>query len=483
MMKELQILEKLGGVRVLCLGDVMLDKFVYGKSDRLSPEAPIPVLAFERESKMPGGGANVARNLAALGVAVDLIGAVGADMAAQELQDLLKAQGNITPHLIADSIRVTTVKNRFIASNQQMLRVDHETRAPISKNIEDKAIDAAGRAIAKVQAVVISDYGKGFVTPHLVQEVIKLAKKSGIPVLADPKGRDYARYRGADLLSPNAKELSEASGVTLDGDDAVTAAAQKIIKDCGLGSLLCTRGAEGMSLIGHGAPLHVKAGALEVYDVSGAGDTVIATLAACLAAGAELPLAASLANVAAGIVVGKLGTATASVFEMRHRILHAGSAIDNKFKSGQGLLDLVALWRKDGLKIGFTNGCFDLIHPGHVSLIRQARSACDRLIVAINSDDSVRRLKGASRPIQDEESRATILASLADVDAITVFGDDTPMRLIESVRPDVLVKGADYNKSQVVGGEFVESYGGKIILARLEDGFSTSNTVKKIALA
>ena len=475
-------LDAFAGTRVLCVGDVMLDRYVYGAVDRISPEAPIPVLHVAREVSMLGGAGNVARNLAGLGADVDFVAVVGDDSTARSVRALVKENERIRDRLVAAPGRRTGIKSRFVAGGQQLLRADDETVARIGRDTEKAVLDIAGRALKKAGALVLSDYAKGVLTPTLIAGLIDLAHKNGRPVIVDPKGRDFGRYTRADLLTPNRAELAAATGMDVEGEDALAAAAHELRMKTAVGAVLVTRGAAGMTLFGDAGTRHFAAEAQEVFDVSGAGDTVIAVCAAGLAAGLPLDEVVALANLGAGIVVGKLGTAAIDAAELRHA-LHAQDllAAEAKVAEGDELPARIAEWRAAGLKIGFTNGCFDLLHPGHVSLIAQARTACDRLVVGLNSDASVRRLKGEGRPIQGESARIAVLASLAHVDLISVFDDDTPIKLIETVRPDVLVKGADYARADVVGGDFVESYGGRVVLADLVPGHSTTATISKLA--
>jgi D-beta-D-heptose 7-phosphate kinase/D-beta-D-heptose 1-phosphate adenosyltransferase len=478
----LSLLPRLTEARVLCIGDVMLDRFVYGAVDRISPEAPIPVFLIEKQKKMLGGAGNVVANMAALGIKATLLSVAGADTEARDVGDLLQEQG-VTAQLFTAHDRGTTVKTRYVGGGQQMLRVDQEKSAPISAALEDQIISAAQKMMVAVGAVVLSDYKKGVLTDRVVREVIDAARRLGKPVIVDPKGENFARYRGASVITPNRKELEAAAGIKAASDDDVRAAAMKIIMSCDIPNVLATRSKDGMSLIAiDQAPVHIPAEVREVYDVSGAGDTVIAVFASALAAGIEMQPAARLSNIAAGIVVGKPGTATATCAEIR-AVMTAGSDIKTQGGKVADLAtaqDIVAAWREQGLRVGFTNGCFDLLHPGHLSVIRQSKAACDRLILAINSDASVKRLKGPSRPIQDENARAEILASLAMVDLVIVFGDDTPIPLLKALKPDVLVKGGQYKLEEVVGYDIVMDYGGKIVRAEMEDGFSTTNTVEKM---
>lgn len=478
------LVEDLAGVRVLTVGDLMLDRFVYGAVDRISPEAPVPVLRIERESIMLGGVGNVARNLRALGASVCLVAVMGRDQAARDIKGLLRDDVEIESHLIEDDARPTTIKTRYIAGSQQMMRADRERIVPVADGLEQDIIDRAIADLAEAKAMVLSDYGKGVLTEPVLRRLLDAAAERGVPVVVDPKGNDYRRYAGATLVTPNRRELTEATGQSAASDEAIVETASALIASSGVKGVLVTRSQDGMSLVrGDGSdPLHLPATAREVYDVSGAGDTVVATLAAALGAGIAIEDACRLANVAAGIVVAKMGTATAAASEMaaslRQRELDIGESKTVTLDQARALAEA---WRRQGLKVGFTNGVFDLLHPGHVSLIRQARSACDRLIVGLNSDSSVKRLKGDSRPIQNDASRALVLGSLASVDAVVIFPDDTPLAVIEALKPDVLVKGADYTVATVVGADIVQSYGGRVMLAVLEDGHSTTATVARIS--
>lgn len=477
---HIQLLAKIPGTRILCVGDVMLDRFVYGRIDRISPEAPIPVLQQTHTTRMLGGVGNVARNLAALGVQVTLCAPVGDDGAAIELTELVAETPAITAQFITDLIRPTILKTRFVAGQQQMLRLDHEDKSPLDTTTMQALREAVLTALPQQQAIIISDYGKGALPPELLRAVIVAARANTIPVLVDPKGRDYTRYAGASILSPNLRELAEVTGLSVGSEAEIIHAAQQLRRDCTVTAVLATRSQDGMTLCLADGVTHFSAQAREVYDVSGAGDTVIATMAAVLAAGGDYHDAALIANLAGGIVVGKLGTATVALAELDEALLHQSGTMAEKLSSLPRLLDRIALWRQQGLRVGFTNGCFDLIHPGHVSLLRQARAACDKLIVALNTDASVQRLKGPTRPIQNQQSRATVMSSLDAVDAVVLFDADTPLDLIRAIKPDVLVKGADYTVATVVGADIVQEYGGKILLAELIQGQSTTNAVKKI---
>jgi D-beta-D-heptose 7-phosphate kinase/D-beta-D-heptose 1-phosphate adenosyltransferase len=476
--------DSLAGVRLLCVGDAMLDRFVYGTVDRISPEAPVPVLRIQRETAMLGGAGNVVRNLVALGAEACFISVIGRDAAGRELTGLVAEEAGVESHLLTIPGRETTIKVRYVAGAQQLLRADQENVDAIDAGVEEDLISRAVADMEQSSALVLSDYGKGLLSRGGLAQLIGAARKKGRPVIVDPKGSDYGRYTGATVITPNRRELSEASGMPVDSVEAIVAAARHIIDTSGIESVLVTRSQDGMTYVSgdpKAEPLHFEAVAREVFDVSGAGDTVVAVLAAALGRGLPIADGIELANAAAGIVVGKMGTAVAYASELAaafraHDLLQG----EVKVASADIIANRAKEWRAQGLRVGFTNGCFDLLHPGHVSLMRQAKAACDRLVVGLNSDASVARLKGPTRPVQSEASRAAVLASLATVDAVVIFGEDTPLELIKTVRPDVLVKGADYTVETVVGAEFVQSYGGKVVLAQLEDGHSTTATIARM---
>ena len=485
-MTELSVLaERVAGLKdkpVLCVGDAMLDRFIYGAVDRISPEAPIPVLRIEREAGMLGGAGNVVRNLVALGAVPTFVAVVGDDDAGREVGRLLGEHVGIDPCLVVEGKRQTTIKTRFFASSQQLLRADRETSAPLAAASLGQVLDRAKALIGHTGCVVLSDYGKGVLCAPVPAELIAAARAAAKPVVVDPKGTDYSRYRGATVLTPNRKELHEATGMSVDGDAAIVAACRHLISSCGVEAVLATRSQDGMTLVAADGQIHhLPAEAREVFDVSGAGDTVVATLAAALASGASLLDGARLANIAAGIVVAKVGTAVAYADEVVAALHHDELLLgETKVLGWDGAADQAEVWRRKGERVVFTNGCFDLLHPGHIALLTQARAACDRLVVGLNSDASVGRLKGPTRPVQSEAARATVLASLSMVDMVVIFGEDTPLRLIRRLRPDVLVKGADYTVETVVGAADVMGWGGKVVLADLVAGQSTTNTIKKM---
>jgi D-beta-D-heptose 7-phosphate kinase/D-beta-D-heptose 1-phosphate adenosyltransferase len=482
MTAALQMPPGFGQARVLILGDVMLDRFVYGRVERMSPEAPIPVLSIERETAMPGGAGNVARNVAALGGSAVLVGLVGQDAAGAELTRLLAAVAGVTPDLVVAADRPTTEKVRYVAERQQLLRTDRERGGPAGAS-GAALLEAFHRRLADADAVVLSDYAKGVLCDEVLDAAIALARAAGKPIVADPKHRDLRRYDGVTLVTPNRGEAAAATGESGEEDAPTAAAAAAILAAApSIGAVLVTRGARGMTLAPRGAvPVHIRTAAREVFDVSGAGDTVVATLALALAAGCGFEPAARLANAAASIAVAKSGTAAVRADELSAALQEERvHSTERKVVTVEQAAEQVALWRVRGERIGFTNGCFDLIHPGHVSLLGQARAACDRLIVGLNTDASVGRLKGPQRPVQDEVARAIVLASLGVVDLVVLFGEDTPLDLIRALRPDVLVKGADYRIDQVVGGDLVQSWGGEVKLAELSPGQSTTRTIARM---
>ena len=476
-------LTDLAGQTVLCIGDLMLDEFVYGEVTRISPEAPTPVIAVKRTEAMIGGAGNVARNLVSLGARCIFVGVIGDDQAGHALKDELAAQ-KIDAHLVTDSGRQTTRKVRFVSEHHSshLLRADWEPGSPINSKSEDALIGYAIKAMPRASAVVLSDYAKGTLTPRVIRAVIDAANKNNKPVVVDPKGRDYSIYKGATLITPNRQELADATHSAARSDDEVAKAAAGLACALGVKAVLVTRSEAGMTLVeGAGAPVNVPAYPVRVRDVSGAGDTVVAVLSAMLAIGADFESAMRAANAAAAVVVGKRGTATLTIAELRSRILPAASlAPEEKIVFDWAMLDEhLDPWRKQGLRIGFTNGCFDLLHPGHVKLLAGARAACDRLLVGLNGDASVTRLKGEGRPVQNVQSRAELLAALEAVDLVVVFDEDTPRKLIEAVKPMVLVKGSDYKREDVVGHEIVEALGGKVELIELVPGQSTTAMVER----
>jgi D-beta-D-heptose 7-phosphate kinase / D-beta-D-heptose 1-phosphate adenosyltransferase len=479
------VLDQFGRKRVLVVGDIMLDRFVYGHVARISPEAPAPVIETAGPVDVVGGSGNVVRNIVSLGAACEIVAVVGRDDAARSVGSHLAAMKVSTDGLIEVEGRVTTVKTRFVAylHNTHLLRADTEETTPVGQKVEDTIIAAVQSRIGAVDVMILSDYAKGVLTPRVVAAAIAAARQARKPIVVDPKGLDYARYRGATALTPNVAELAQALRHSVKNDEAaVRVAAQALADEVECESVLVTRGERGALIVSRdGEAASFDATARRVVDVSGAGDTVVASFALALVSEAGIRNAARLANVAAGVVVAKRGTSQVTVGELRDLLLSRPHfEMREKIKDTEAIEDCVAAWRRDGLTIGFTNGCFDLIHPGHVQLLCEARLRCDRLIVGLNSDASVKRLKGATRPVQPEAARSIVLAGLAFVDAVVLFADDTPIELITRIRPDILVKGADYRINQVVGHEFVESYGGRVVLVDLLPDSSTTLIIDRL---
>ena len=471
------------GRRVACIGDLMVDRFVYGDVTRLSPEAPIPVLARSRELVMLGGAGNVARNVAALGGSVALVGLVGGDAEGREALRLVGAEEpTIEGYLVTDADRPTTLKTRFVSGGQQLLRVDLEECRAVEGDVEQRLIRTLKDAAQGAGVILLSDYGKGVVTDAVIAAVREVAIKTGAKLIVDSKARSFARYGEIDLVKPNAAELAYATDLPTETDEEMEVAIARVLTLWSARGVLVTRAAKGVSLGLRGQPVrHFRTTPREVFDASGAGDTALGALGLALASGAQIETAIEFAQLASGVAVGKAGTATVSADELVDAVLSAHTAlIEGKVATLKKMADQVARWRAQGLRIGFTNGCFDILHRGHVAYLAQARSWCDRLIVGLNSDASVRQLKGEGRPVNDLESRALVLAGLRSVDLVTPFEELTPLKLIEAARPDVLIKGADYAEDEVVGGELVKSWGGDVRLAELVDGYSTTAAIERM---
>ncbi|SED63313.1 D-beta-D-heptose 7-phosphate kinase / D-beta-D-heptose 1-phosphate adenosyltransferase [Rhizobiales bacterium GAS188] len=463
--------------RVLVFGDVMLDEYVMGSVGRISPEAPIPVFLRAEHRYMPGGASNVAANAAALGARVTLCGVIGDDAHAEHLRQALAASSPaVTLLAVVDPSRGTTVKTRFIAGGHHVLRVDTETVVPVPAEIGRALVEQLKDAITRTDVVVVSDYAKGVVVEATFRALIAAASLAGKPVFVDPKRRDFGFYRGADYLTPNRKELHEATGLPVDDDAAVERASQAA-SSASSAAILVTRSEEGMTLFRSGSPaLHLRASPREVFDVSGAGDTVIATFASAMAAGHAPPEAAMLANIAAGISVGKQGASCVSTDELRDALRARDIAGEGRHRlmSLEAAVEQRRRWRESGWSVGFTNGCFDILHGGHVQLLDQVARNCDRLIVGLNADASVRLLKGPGRPINTAEARARVLLGLRAVDAVVIFEEETPAQLIRALTPDLLAKGGDYRRHEIVGADFVEERGGKVLIVKIVEGFSTT---------
>lgn len=472
----LAVLDRFSSLKIWVVGDLMLDEYVRGAVDRVSPEAPVPVVRVRDTEHRLGGAANVARQVAALGAKVTLAGAVGTDAAGDDLLRLCATCGIETSGVVRAEKRRTTRKLRVLGHSQQLLRMDWEDAGPCDAALCNRMLEGLGSR--PPDAVILSDYAKGVLTQGLIDAIMARAGK--IPIVVDPKSRDFGRYRGATTITPNLRELELAAGKSLDASDtaAIAAAARPLIAAAGVASMVVTLSEHGMlAVTAAELPVAVPASRRAVFDVTGAGDTAVAVLALSLAAKASLPVAAQLANAAAGVSVGQVGAVAVDADSIRSELTTAPEA---KVLSRAELATRAASWRLAGKRIVFTNGCYDLLHAGHLSLLHSAARLGDVLVLAINSDDSVRRLKGPERPLVPQAERAALLAALACVDAVTVFSEDTPLQTIEAVRPHILVKGADYTADQVVGREVVEALGGRVALVPLLPQKSTSALVERI---
>ncbi len=463
--------------RVLVVGDLMIDSYLWGKSDRISPEAPVPVVEIERTSSVLGGAGNVIANLISLGAKAQVASVIGEDESGHELEQMLQKAGVEQALLVRQSGRKTAKKSRLMATHQQVVRFDWESQEPISPSSEEALAAAVTQALECVDLCLLSDYGKGVLTPTLTRHIIESARALNRPVLIDPKGRDYTKYRGATLITPNRKEAGEAVGYTLKSMAQVEQAGKELREKNDLAYAVITLSEAGMAIFGPEGMSLVEAKAKEVFDVTGAGDTVLAALSVGLSGGLKLAEAAHLANTAAAVVVGKLGSATATLEEViaYDQSLHFMSEAQ-KIKPLSELVPIVADLKSAGKRVVFTNGCFDLLHRGHVEYLKASRRRGDRLIVGLNSDASVRRLKGDERPIVCEEDRALLLAALEFVDYVVIFDADTPLEVIAALKPTLLTKGADYEGKVVVGSEHAK----QVELIDLVDGRSTTHTISKI---
>jgi len=471
-----------GHPRTLVVGDLMLDRYVWGSVDRISPEAPVPVVRVGQRTERAGGAANVALNLGRLGCDVRVAGVVGSDVGGEALLTLLRDAQVGVESIVSFDERPTSVKTRIIGGHQQILRLDREDGSPISKYQSASLLEKITSDIAEgVSVVVLSDYGKGVLSPHVCKEIITLARAHDVPVLVDPKGHDYSKYFGVTALSPNRSELAQVTLAPSEDLEGLFAAGEKLRSALHLDFIALTLGEHGIALLEPGTVSQFPAVAREVFDVSGAGDTVIATIAASFNAGLHLHDSIRLANLAAGAVVGKIGTVPISREELLGLLLEEEERDFGKICVLSELKKRVERWRSVGDRVVFTNGCFDLLHAGHVNLLQQARSEGDRLIVGINTDRSVRALKGPKRPVIGEQQRALVLAALASVDAVVMFDEGTPIDLIHAIRPDVIVKGGDYSEDEVVGADEVRSWGGKVTIVPLVGGLSTSEVLRRVA--
>jgi D-beta-D-heptose 7-phosphate kinase/D-beta-D-heptose 1-phosphate adenosyltransferase len=492
----IELVNTLGAPRVLVLGDVMLDRYVWGNAERISQEAPVVLLRADTREERLGGASSVATMLQALGARTSVVGVVGADNDGFHARRMLTDLGIDAEGIVADRDRPTSVKERYIGRAQdrhpqQMIRVDYESREGVSRAVEVELAKSLTAKIAEADIVLVSDYDKGVCTPVLMRETIAAAKSRGLRVIADPiRGGDYAKYRGCTSMTPNRLEAGLATKHIIQTTHDALSAAARLRDELELEAALVTLDKDGIAFAhrdGRAAVLPTRP--RQVYDITGAGDMVMATLGLALAAGADYEPAIRLANVAGGLEVEKIGVATLTraelLADLHHAPFRAAERIPNAAKvlDLRNLLDAIAARRGSGQRVAFTNGCFDVLHAGHVQYLAEARRQADCLVVALNSDEGVRKLKGPSRPLNPVDARALVLAGLQDVDYVTIFAESTPAAVIEAVRPDVLVKGADYRKADVVGAQFVESYGGRVHLADLRNGFSTTRLIERMKAA
>jgi D-beta-D-heptose 7-phosphate kinase/D-beta-D-heptose 1-phosphate adenosyltransferase len=477
-------LDRLPKTRVLVIGDLMLDRYLFGEVDRISPEAPVPVVRYLREELRAGGAANVAGNLAALGCTVAVCGVVGKDSSAERLRGMLAEMGADARGLLPDPDRPTTEKFRIMAGQQQMLRVDREDTRPLSAPLAERLLASLPKLGRDCDGIIVSDYGKGLVTRAVMEGILAFARKADLPVVVDPKGSDYAKYRGATCMTPNEGEAAAATRLPVGTEAEALAAAQALRKQLDLPLVCITRGAKGVLALHDETHRFLPARAREVYDVTGAGDTFIGTFAALLFAQAPFFEAVELGNLAAGVVVGKVGTAVVTRQELAAAAAEQSAPARKIFGATaaerRALGELAERLRTQGKRIVFTNGCFDLLHAGHIQYLQESRALGDVLLVGLNSDGSVRRLKGPARPVIGQEDRAHLLAALAAVDYVAIFEEDTPLDLLRTVKPAVLTKGADYSVDTVVGHDLVSQWGGQVRLIPLKENRSTSNLIDKI---
>lgn len=461
---------------ILVVGDLMIDHYLWGNTERISPEAPVPVVDVAKETTVLGGAGNVINNLVAMGATVSAAGAIGDDEVGRELILMLQSVGVSTDGLVMQPGRKTSKKSRIVASGQQIVRYDKESKELISAASVDDILQAFEKEAFRYDMIILSDYGKGVITPELSQGIIAIAKSSEKKVLVDPKGRDYGKYRGAHLLTPNRKEASEATGIEIKDEASLEQALLWLKNECQLDRSMMTLSEDGIAIFDT-QTRRFPTVAQEVFDVTGAGDTVIASMAFALSSSVSIDEAARFANLAAGVVVGKIGSATVTLDEIEayEATLHQSSS-EAHIKSFEEIERIVSRCRRENKRIVFTNGCFDILHVGHVKYLQEAKSYGDILILGLNSDKSVRALKGPQRPINNEEDRAYILAALESVDYVVKFSDDTPHDLIKMIRPDILVKGGDYEGKKVVGSEF----SGELRLVQFVEGKSTTSTIDKI---
>ncbi len=496
---DISIVQTMKNQDILVVGDIMLDRFVYGSVDRISPESPVPVLSVSREKVMLGGAGNTLANLVNLQCKGKILSVIGDDEDGDNIKALAVEQGIDISGLLQSKSRRSIVKTRFLAGHQQLLRTDYERVEELSQELADSLLSKAKDLLPNVKIAILSDYGKGLLTAGFIKSFIELAKQHDVRVLVDPKGTDYSIYAGADIVTPNKKELSEATGgLSVESDEQVIVAAQKLMHESNISNVIATRSADGMSLIqGDGKITHIRSASdIEVFDVSGAGDSVIATIAASMAAGADIASSARIANIAGSIVVSKVGTAPIRFSEILEALRNndghnpkASRMREAPVLSPEEAAEEISRWKARGLKVGFTNGCFDVLHFGHVTYLNDARNKCDRLIIGLNCDSSIRILKGNDRPVHDEDSRSAVISALGSVDMVVLFGakdaadDNTACFLLAKLQPDIYFKGGDYTISQIPEAPTVQQNGGVVEIMPVYDGHSSTISIGKIKSA
>ena len=472
-MMEDVVLKTIKSAKVFVVGDIILDQYIYGETNRISPEAPVPIVKVNNSEERPGGAANVAVNVASLGINTQLLGITGNDEASERLESIL-AQKNVKCHFIQQDNCPTITKRRVLSQHQQLIRLDYESDKKTENSTE--LVKKYIKLLNSVDIIILSDYAKGGLIE--VEALIKYANDKNIPVLVDPKSKDFDCYKNATILTPNEKEFEEVVGIC-ETDNVLTEKGEVLLKNLNLEALLITRGKKGMTLIQKNkSAIHLNAMSHEVFDVTGAGDTVIAVLAAAIASNQSVEVATMLANTAASLVVKKLGTATVTIDEINKNLYDEATSLSIPNK--KYALELINEAKKSGKKIIMTNGCFDIIHTGHVRYLSKAKSLGDYLVIAVNDDESVKRLKGNGRPINTLEDRMLVLNSLASVNLVIPFSQDTPEEIISSVNPDVLVKGGDYKEENIAGAESVRKSGGEVVIVPFDEGYSTSLILKKL---
>jgi len=476
-----KLLSQFKHARILVIGDVMIDEYVWGDVNRISPEAPVQIVQVHHTNITLGGAGNVVNNLRSFDAEVYIASVVGDGIKADQLIRLFQEKNANIDGIIRDPNRPTIVKTRIMASGQHVLRIDYEKTHHITQSQEEQIAHFAERTMPKIDLLIISDYGKGLLTNSLLQQVIALAQKHQKPIIVDPKGKDYIKYKGASIITPNLKEISLATGIEINELSSIQKAGRLLIDQVGLERLLITCGKDGMVLFEPDRePYHIQTQARQVFDVSGAGDTVVSVMALALATGNNYLNAAQIANTAAGIVVAKVGTATVSPNELKTALDPSKKLLPNKFRSGHDLDELIQSLKNQRKKIVLTNGCFDLLHAGHIEFLAASKKCGDVLIVALDSDASVKKIKGPKRPVINEEERIRIISALSSVDYITVFSTEELNALLEKIKPNVLTKGSNYSTEKVYGNEIIKKYGGTVELIPVVDYISSSQIIQKI---